>query len=522
MSRVPIGDLAYSSGEDEPSDDENDDFDFFVEDDLEYIPGHEIFYNNDFHSSIKDFTGSPSHIVENTPLEGHEPINYFDLFMDENLLDLIVRETNLYQSQNPEPARQKMRAWEDLGKDELKKFLGLTILMGHVKKVALDDYWSRNPLLVTPIFNQTMPRNRFEQILRFLHFHNNETPLNHPLKKIKTIIDDLNAKFANFLEPGRNLCIDESLLLWKGRLRFKQFLPLKRSRFGIKIFEIVDCQTGFVLGFIVYTGADTDYEKFGLGISGDVVAHFLRPYFGKGHIVFVDNWYSSPALAEFLHEKDTGLCGTVRKNRKGLPKFTEKLKKGETQVGHNMIWLALKWQDKKEVWMITTVSRLEYASSGKQDFVTGEEIIKPSCIIDYNKNMGGVDNVDRQLAITASIRKSLKWYRKLFFHLIDLILINAHALYKLQEGAISFTDFRMKVISSLLGVDSTVQAEVDPPPSRLTGRHFPTQSQSTKECTMCRASKVRRRTKYYCGKCQAALCAVPCFEQYHTQRSVHC
>ena len=186
-----------------------------------------------------------------------------------------------------------------------------------------------------------------------------------------------------------------------------------------------------------------------------------------------------------------------------------------------MIWLALKWQDKKEAWMITTVSRLEYASSGKQDFVTGEEIIKPSCIIDYNKNMGGVDNVDRQLAITASIRKSLKWYRKLFFHFIDLILINAHALYKLQEGAISFTDFRMKVISSLLGVDSTVQAELEPHPSRLTGRHFPTQSQSTKECVMCRASKVRIRTKY-CGKGQVALCAVPCFEQYHTQRSVDC
>ena len=42
---------------------------------------------------------------------------------------------------------------------------------------------------------------------------------------------------------------------------------------------IVDCDTGFVFDFVVYTGADTDYQKFDLGVTGDIVAHFLQPYF---------------------------------------------------------------------------------------------------------------------------------------------------------------------------------------------------------------------------------------------------
>ena len=206
-----------------------------------------------------------------------------------------------------------MKPWADLEIDELRTFLGVSVLMGHVRKGDIQDYWSTDPLLSTPIFPQTMTRNRYLQILRYLHFVNNAELNTHPLAKIKPVIDYLNGKFTNTLSPGMNLCIDESLMLWKGRLRFKQFMPLKRPRFGIKIFELVDCGTGYLLEFVIYTGADTDYQKFGLGVTGDIVAHFMQPYFSKGRVVYIDNWYTSPKLAEFLHEHETGVCGTVKK-----------------------------------------------------------------------------------------------------------------------------------------------------------------------------------------------------------------
>ena len=130
-----------------------------------------------------------------------------------------------------------MASWKDINIEELRKFLGLSINMGRIIKGNIQNYWSTDPLLSTPIFGQIITRNRYLQILRYLHFSNNEEIVSHPLKKIKPIIDFLSKKFSSTINPGKNLCIDESLILRKGRLKFKQFLPLKRHRFGIKFFE---------------------------------------------------------------------------------------------------------------------------------------------------------------------------------------------------------------------------------------------------------------------------------------------
>ena len=98
---------------------------------------------------------------------------------------------------------------------------------------------------------------------------------------------------------------------------------------------IVDCDTGFVLGFVIYTGAETDYQKLDLVVIGDIVAHFLQTYFYMRHVVYNDNWYTSPTFAEFLYDRDTGMCGTVKANRKGMPKLESKLVRGEEQVSHS-------------------------------------------------------------------------------------------------------------------------------------------------------------------------------------------
>ena len=183
--------------------------------------------------------------------------------------------------------------------------------MGHVQKGDLQSYWSTDLLLHTPIFGQIMSRDRYIHILRCLHCHDNEEIVNHPSVKIKSVIGHVQSKFLAVLTPGKNLYIDGSLLLRKGRLRFKQYIPLKGNRFGIKLYIIVDCETGFVLGFVVYTGVDTDYQKFDLGVTVDIVAHFLHPYFYKGHVVHIDNWYTSATLEEFVHDRDTGMCGMI-------------------------------------------------------------------------------------------------------------------------------------------------------------------------------------------------------------------
>ena len=134
--------------------------------------------------------------------------------------------------------------------------------MGIIQKPNIQMYWSNDPLYSTPIFKQVMNRDRYLLILKFLHFNNNDNmpgrtePNPDKLFKIRPLVDHLFEKFQEIYTPSKNVCIDESLLLWKGRLHFKQYIPLKRSRFGIKLFMLCE-DGGYTYRFRVYTGKDT-------------------------------------------------------------------------------------------------------------------------------------------------------------------------------------------------------------------------------------------------------------------------
>lgn len=70
-----------------------------------------------------------------------------------------------------------------------------------------------------------------------------------------------------------------------------------------------------------------------------------------------------------------------------MPPF-DKLKKGEIQSKHQSPLLALKWHDKREIYLLTTLHNDSVGPSGKTNRSTGEPILKPQCVLDYKKNMG--------------------------------------------------------------------------------------------------------------------------------------
>lgn len=128
-------------------------------------------------------------------------------------------------------------------------------------------------------------------------------------------------------------------------------------------------------------------------------------------------------------KKKTGACGTVKKNRKHMPNINENLKKDEISFRSDDTLLALKWCDKREVFMLTTYAA-NMGLTGRTERETGRQKMKPTCIIDYNRCMGGVDKTDMLLSSVECIRKTTKWYKKVFFHFVDMALLNSCALYK--------------------------------------------------------------------------------------------
>src|SRR5215472_11316567 len=103
--------------------------------------------------------------------------------------------------------------------------------------------------------------------------------------------------------------------------------------------------------------------------------------------------------------------------------------------------------------------------------------IKPTVVLDYNKNKTGVDKSDQMLSYYTFSRKTVKWWKKLFFHLFELAVVNAHILYKKsRKEKLSPEIFYGKVAEGFLGsVGTEIHAvgQTSSPTGRMVGTdHF--------------------------------------------------
>ena len=122
--------------------------------------------------------------------------------------------------------------WRGLTIGEFRTWLGLYFAMGLAQKPSISAYWERNKITSTPGFGQTMPRERFGSILRFLHFvDNNSAPPREEDRdrffKIRPVIEELRHQFQLNYILSREISIDETMVKFKGGKFFRQFLLSK-------------------------------------------------------------------------------------------------------------------------------------------------------------------------------------------------------------------------------------------------------------------------------------------------------
>ena len=168
-----------------------------------------------------------------------------------------------------------------------------------------------------------MSRNRFQKILQFLHFADNSNydatdPGRDKLFKVRDIVEFLVDRFKTVYIPSENTSIVEELLLYQGRLSFKQYIPSKRARFGIKLFSLCE-DSGYLWNSFVYLGKTTINEnqhqlERRISKYGIVVTSLLSDLLGLSYKLFVDNCYTSETIFNYLYENKTCAVGTVRKN----------------------------------------------------------------------------------------------------------------------------------------------------------------------------------------------------------------
>lgn len=418
------------------------------------------------------------------------------MFITNEIIDLMVVETNRNADQMLNGRRitkaSRYSKWTPTDSDEIKLFLGLLIWMGLMPLPSLKNYWSVKTRYKNHVASKIMSRNRFELLLRFWHFSNNEeAPENDRIFKIRNLVIKIVDNFQKTLEPDSMIAVDETMVPFRGRLKFRQYIPGKAHKYGIKLFKL--CGTdGYTYNIEIYAGK-TQIQGKGLGCR--VVLDLCDRYLNVGRTIITDNFYTSIVLANELLAKNTNLIGTLRSNRVKLSEVTKaKLLPGQIIGKENSNGIVVaKWRDKRDVTMLSTCHNLNMVDTGKKNR-KNEVVVKPKIIIDYNAGKAGIDLSDQLSSYSSPVRKSIRWYHKVATEIIlGTSIVNALIIYntKTPQNKMSITQFREALVDQILGLDQPkdIQEQIAPPRSSISLKH---KFQETSEkCT--RNRKIRKR-----------------------------
>ncbi|XP_028825897.1 piggyBac transposable element-derived protein 4-like [Denticeps clupeoides] len=174
----------------------------------------------------------------------------FDLFLNEEMTQVITRYTNLH-------GRRTVQGWKDLDATTIRAYFGLLLLAGVYRSrgEATRSLWGGET--GRHIFRVTMPRKTFEIISRSLYF---DDRLSRPRRRddklaaIRDMWDQWTDRLPQIFNPGADICVDEQLVAYRGRCNFRQYMPKKPGRYGVKIWATCDVVTSYVWRVSVYTG----------------------------------------------------------------------------------------------------------------------------------------------------------------------------------------------------------------------------------------------------------------------------
>lgn len=152
---------------------------------------------------------------------------------------------------------------------------------------------------------------------------------------------------------------------------------------------------------------------------------------------------------------------------------------------------------------------------------------KPNIVRDYNQGMSGIDRSDQMLSYYTSLRKTIRWPKKVSLHIIEIYIYiqNAHKIFqKVTSSKMKLIRFREEFVIALVGEENE-----DLYPARKKTRlefHYleslpPTEKKQrpTKPCRICTQAGKRRESRYFCPVCEEkpALCVEDCFKKFHQQ-----
>ena len=134
---------------------------------------------------------------------------------------------------------------------------------------------------------------------------------------MRALFDMLSYSNDKYYSLTDHLAVVEIILLFKGRVIFKQYLPKKHKRFGIKLYKLYDSKV-HTDSMTVCACEDRKRVTPSMTATHVTVTELTVRTENVRHKLYMDSLFSSPS--DNLHTKTINCCRTVRPNRKGMVK----------------------------------------------------------------------------------------------------------------------------------------------------------------------------------------------------------
>lgn len=237
------------------------------------------------------------------------PVELWECFFDDEVIDLIVNCTNDYAGQS------NAAGFAGANRESVRTFIGICYTTDFNTLPSIHSYWSTQPILGNSVIKASMSRDTFKNMKKYFHVCDNlNLDGTDKFAKVAPLNNMLNKRFMQFGIFAHHLSIDEQMIAYYGRHSCKMFIKGKPIRFGYKYWCMAS-HDGYLYQFIPYAGASANNDAT-YGLGENVVLRLLSNLEAPTkHDVTFDNFFTSHKLMCRLSEAGYFATGTVRDNR---------------------------------------------------------------------------------------------------------------------------------------------------------------------------------------------------------------
>lgn len=466
-------------------------------------------------------------------------VNLFELFFDDEIINFLVEESNKYalfiNCANPQITCTEMRC-----------FVAILINSGYSTVPSRRMFWDSGEDVKNLMVYKAMRRDRFEQIMKFLHCSDN-TKLDKAdkMSKLRPLMNMLKSKFIHHFVPEREIDYDESMVEYFGRHGCKQYIRGKPIRFGYKVW-CINTKIGYLINFEVYQGtipnSNLDDQKMYGKAASPLIQLIQDLPVGMRSLpyrFYFDNLFTSTNLLLFMKNQGYGATGTIRENRvpKNCPiesvKAMKKANRGtyDYSLDKKNCLIITRWKDNSVVTAASNIHGIFPITMADRYSATEKKkigISRPNIITKYNNFMGGTDQMDANVNVYRIGIRGKKWWWCIFTWMIDVCVQNAWILCRSSGQKITQIQFRREIVQCYLTKYQVLPkaAGRSAAPSSSSRVHEYIQFDRTDHFVEYVPDSKRRRcagplhtdkssaVRTQCKKCDVGLC-ITCFAQFH-------